>query len=167
MVYMETHQCSDLCCHQAGSPVDRCNTSRCINDIILKLGLHFKIVGVLSEDKLSFSQHRSMLSFYLQAACCTTDLIKKNDFFYVLCCGKLIKNKSTKSHINSWCLVSWWHQTITSTDVDFSSNVLFGIHLRTISKVPMNLTRKMCLEITFLRSLIASPRGQWVFISLT
>ena len=84
MVYMETHQCSDLCCHQAGSPVDRCNTSRCINDIILKLGLHFKIVGVLSEDKLSFSQHRSMLSCYLQAACCTTDLIKK--MIYFMCC---------------------------------------------------------------------------------
>ena len=46
----------------------------------------------------------------------------------------------------------WWHQAITWIDVDLSSKVFCGIHLRAISQeVLMNMIRNMCSEITLLK----------------
>ena len=41
-------------------------------------------------------------------------------------------------------LVAWWHQAITWTNVDLSSNVLCGIHM-----IPLISISKMGLKITF------------------
>ena len=43
----------------------------------------------------------------------------------------------------------WQPQAITWTNIDLSSEMFTGIHLRTISQeMLMNLTRNMCSEIT-------------------
>ena len=59
--------------------------------------------------------------------------------------------------LRQW-LVAWRHQAITWTNVDLSSVMSLGIHLRELSlndvKIPINKTR--------LKMASRSPRGQWV-----
>ena len=43
----------------SSSNIDKCHISLCIDNIILKLEPHVKILGVFLDDKLSFSQHVS------------------------------------------------------------------------------------------------------------
>ena len=55
-------------------------------------------------------------------------------------------------------VVAWWHQTITWTNIDFSSVKFCGIHLRLISQeVLKNLIQTMSSEITILKLLIYLP----------
>ena len=56
-------------------------------------------------------------------------------------------------------LAAWQHQAIIWTNVELTSHVFCGIHLRAISQaVCMKLISNMCLEITLLRPL-PHPRG--------
>ena len=51
-------------------------------------------------------------------------------------------------------LYAWQHQTITSTNIDLSSKVFYGIHLRAISEdLLMNLIHDMCSMFTLLKLL--------------
>ena len=64
-------------------------------------------------------------------------------------------------------LVAWQHEAITLTDIDLSSEVFYGIHLRPISQVLMNLILDMCLGIALLKLLPHLPgddltRWSWV-----
>ena len=50
-------------------------------------------------------------------------------------------------------VIAWWHQAIIRTNVDFSPQVLCGIHLRATSQESLiNLNCNICLEITLLKS---------------
>ena len=56
--------------------------------------------------------------------------------------------------LRQW-LVAWRHQAIIWINVDLSSEVFYGIQLRAILQVLMNLTRNMCSKFTFLKLIIA------------
>ena len=53
-------------------------------------------------------------------------------------------------HWLTYWLVTWKHQAITWTNVDLSSKVFCGIHLRAISQDLVNLIHNMSLEMTLL-----------------
>ena len=50
-------------------------------------------------------------------------------------------------------LIAWWHQAITWTNVDLSSKVFSGIHMRAILEVLQNIIYNMCSDITLLKLL--------------
>ena len=59
--------------------------------------------------------------------------------------------------LRKW-LVACRHQAISLTNIDLSSKVFCGIHLRTISQdVPMNLIRYMSSKITVIKLLVHLP----------
>ena len=61
-----------------------------------------------------------------------------------------LKSGSTLAEVMAWCLTAPSHYL---NNVDSSSKVYYGIHMRTIlQKVFMNFSRNMCSEITLLES---------------
>ena len=70
-----------------------------------------------------------------------------------------ICNIDLGQHWLSLWLVAWWHQAITWTEFDLSSEVLCGIPLSTISQeVPMNLIRNNCSR-DYTSKLLPQPIG--------
>ena len=51
-------------------------------------------------------------------------------------------------HWFRWWLAAWQHQAITWTNLDLSSKVFSGFHLRAISQEELDLIGNMCSEIT-------------------
>ena len=64
------------------------------------------------------------------------------------------RSVSILAQVMAWCLK---HQAITWTNIDVSTKVFCGIHLREISQMLINFFCKMCLEITLLKLIPQLP----------
>ena len=66
-------------------------------------------------------------------------------------------------HWLTYWFVAWRYHAITWTNVDVSSKVFCGIHLREIShEIPMEPIRNMCSNITLWKLLPHTPWAKWV-----
>ena len=87
----------------SSSNIDKCNISLRIDDIILKLEPHLKILGVFLDDKLSFNQH---VSFRYTKAARQLNALARISRYLNISSRSLLYNSFVRSNFN-YCAMVW------------------------------------------------------------